>query len=73
MAIKDWKKKIYTFPDGKKQTIQFKKGETILDIRPEGNERGGYVFENLDGDGDKKSFKTKPQAIAFAMIYMRTH
>jgi len=63
-----WKKKIHTFPDGKRQTIQFKKGGTILDIRPR---REGYVFENLDESGDKKYFKTKSQALSYAKNFMR--
>ena len=82
MALKDWKQKIYNFPNSNNQTIQFKKGDKIIDIRPSGDRSiltphgrtspNKYVYSELwDGGEFKLFFKTKSQAIAYAKSYMR--
>jgi len=70
MTLKDWKKKVYTFPDGKRQTIQFHKGNKILDIRPS---YGKYSYDELWDGGKTKRVITKAQAITYAKAYMRKH
>ncbi len=70
MTLKNWGKKVYTFKDKKKQTIQFKKGNKILDIRPS---YGKYSYDELWNGGKTKKGISKTQALAYAHAYMRKH